>query len=116
MCRLFFYCHVNGADGMCNIQQLLQSNPSLNNTLPPSLPASLQLVNALHTMMTFKSYLPLNKIVSQALRSGNFYDIGQGAYALAHVIQVGSVLLKWQYCSVRLHALLVRSRSTDVTP
>jgi hypothetical protein len=50
-------------------------------------------------MMTFKSYLPLNKIVSQALRSGNFYDIGQGAYALAHVIQVCSVLLKWQYCS-----------------
>lgn len=55
----------------------------------------LQLVNALHTLSTFKSYVPINKIVGQALRSGNFYDIGEGAYALGHVVQVGAVWQPW---------------------
>lgn len=47
-----------------------------------------QLINALHTLMKFKSYIPLNKIVSQALHAGNFYDISGTAFGTASVVQV----------------------------
>ena len=47
-----------------------------------------QLLDALHTLMKFKTYIPINKIVSQSLRSTNFYDQAENVFAAVRVVQV----------------------------